>query len=181
MAGAVAAGLRIKFHADELHDGGAAALGDELGAVSVDHLAAISPAGIAALASSATVATLLPATMLFLGTGRQAPARALIEAGAAVAVATDFNPGTSPLQSFPLVLTLAISELRLSAAEAWIAGTVNGAAALGLAGETGQLAPRFSADIAVHNVEDFRALPYWFGERLCRVAWARGNACHTMG
>ncbi len=181
VAGAVAAGLRIKFHADELHDGGAAALGAELGAVSVDHLAAISAAGIAALASSMTVATLLPATMLFLGTGRQAPARGLIDAGAAVALATDFNPGTSPLQSFPLVLTLAISELRLSAAEAWIAGTVNGAAALGLAEETGQLAPGFSADIAVHNVEDFRALPYWFGERLCRVAWARGIACHTMG
>lgn len=181
MAGATAAGLRIKFHADELHDGGAAALGAELGAVSVDHLAAISPAGIAALAASDTVATLLPATMLFLGTGRQAPARALIEAGAALALATDFNPGTSPLQSFPLVLTLAISDLGLSAAEAWVAATVNGAAALGLSGETGQLAPGFSADIAVHNVEDFRALPYWFGERLCRVAWARGNACHTMG
>ena len=180
MTAATASGLRIKLHADELHDGGGAALGAELGAVSVDHLAAISPAGISALASAQTVATLLPATMLFLGTGRQAPARALIEAGAAVALATDFNPGTSPLQSFPLVLTLAISELRLSAAEAWIAGTVNGAAALGLAGETGQLAPGFSADIAVHNVEDFRALPYWFGERLCRVAWARGNACHTM-
>ena len=181
MTAAIASGLRIKLHADELHDGGGAALGAELGAVSVDHLAAISPTGISALASAQTVATLLPATMLFLGTGRQAPARALIEAGAAVALATDFNPGTSPLQSFPLVLTLAISELRLSAAEAWIAGTVNGAAALGLAGETGQLAPGFSADIAVHNVEDFRALPYWFGERLCRVAWARGNACHVMG
>jgi len=181
MSGAVAAGLRLKLHADELHDGGAAALGAELGAVSVDHLAAISPAGIAALAASQTVATLLPATMLFLGTGRQAPARALIEAGAAVALASDFNPGTAPLQSFPLVLTLAVSELRLSAAEAWIAGTVNGAAALGLAGETGQLAPGFSADLAVHNVEDFRALPYWFGERLCRVAWARGTACHKTG
>jgi imidazolonepropionase len=96
----------------------------------------------------------------------------------AVALATDFNPGTSPLQSFPLVLTLAVSELRLSAAEAWIAGTVNGAAALGLAGETGQLSPGFCADIAVHAVEDYRALPYWFGERLCRVAWARGVACH---
>ena len=176
---ATAHGLRTKLHADELHDGGAAALGASAGAVSVDHLAAISVDGVTALASSNTVATLLPATMLFLGTGRQAPARALIEAGAAVALATDFNPGTSPLQSFPLVLTLAVSELRMSAAEAWIAGTVNGAAALGLAGETGQLAPGFSADIAVHAVEDFRALPYWFGERLCRVAWARGVACYV--
>ena len=126
------------------------------------------------------MATLLPATMVFLGTGRQAPARSLIDAGAAVALATDLNPGTSPLQSFPLVLTLAVSELRLSAAEAWIAATVNGAAALGLAGHTGQLAPGFSADIAVHAVDDYRALPYWFGERLCRMAWARGRACHRM-
>ena len=97
-----------------------------------------------------------------------------------MALATDLNPGTSPLQSFPLVMTLAVSELRMSASEAWIASTVNGAAALGLAHETGQLALGFSADIAVHTVEDFRALPYWFGERLCRTAWARGRACHQM-
>ncbi len=174
-------GLHAKLHADELHDGGGAALGASLGAVSTDHLAAISASGVSALAASDTVATLLPATMLFLGTGRQAPARALINAGAAVALATDLNPGTSPLQSFPLILTLAVSELRMSAAEAWIAGTVNGAAALGLAQQTGQLAPGFSADIAVHAVDDYRALPYWFGERLCRVAWARGNACSARG
>ncbi|WP_411282398.1 imidazolonepropionase [Gemmatimonas sp.] len=172
-------GMLPKLHADELHDGGAAVLAAQLGATSADHLAAISPEGIAALAASSTVATLLPATMLFLGTGRQAPARALIEAGAAVAVATDLNPGTSPLQSFPLVLTLAVSQLRLSASEAWIAGTVNGAAALGLAGITGQLREGFRADVAVHAADDFRALPYWFGERLCRVAWAGGRACHV--
>ena len=155
LEGARAHGMAAKLHADELHDGGGAALGVELGAVSVDHLAAIAPAGIAALAASGTVATLLPATMLFLGTGRQAPARALIDAGAAMALASDFNPGTSPLQSFPLVLTLGVSELRLSASEAWIAATVNGAAALGLAGDTGQLAPGFLADIAVHDVRRF--------------------------
>jgi imidazolonepropionase len=181
LTGARALGLALKLHADELHDGGGAALAVALDAVSADHLAAISPAGIAALAGGRTVATLLPGTMLFLGTGRQAPARRLVDAGAAVALATDFNPGTSPLTSFPLLLTLAVSELRLSAAEAWVAATVNGAAALGLAGETGQLAAGFAADLAVHAVEDHRALPYWFGERLCRVAWSRGRACHTSG
>lgn len=173
-------GLRSKLHADELHDGGAAALAAEIGAVSADHLAAISEAGIAALASSETVATVLPGTMLFLGTGRQAPARKLIEAGAALALATDFNPGTSPLSAFPMVMTLGVSELRLSASEAWIASTVNGAAALGLAHETGQLAPGFRADIAVHAVEDFRELPYWFGERLCVGSWAGGRVCHKQ-
>jgi imidazolonepropionase len=174
-------GMRPKLHADELHDGGGAALGVELRATSVDHLAAISPTGIAALASSGTVATLLPATMLFLGTGRQAPARALIEAGAAVALASDFNPGTSPLQAFALVLTLGVSELRLSAAEAWIAGTVNGAAALGRATRLGQLVPGFRADLAIHAVEDYRALPYWFGERLCSGSWVAGKPCHPLG
>jgi len=179
LTGARAAGLALKLHADELHDGDGASLAAALGAISADHLAAISDVGIAALAAGETVATLLPATMLFLGTGRQAPARRLLEAGAAVALATDFNPGTSPLTSFPLLLTLAVSELRLSAAEAWLASTVNGAAALGLAGETGQLAVGFSADLAVHAVDDYRALPYWFGERLCDVAWCRGRACHS--
>lgn len=173
-------GFALKLHADELHDGGGAALGVTLGATSVDHLAAISSSGIQAVAASETVATLLPATMVFLGTGRQAPARKLLEQGAAVALATDFNPGTSPLTSFPLLMTLAVSELRLSAAEAWLAGTVNGAAALGLAGTTGQLAPGFSADLAVHDASDFRELPYWFGERLSRVTWARGIACHPV-
>lgn len=177
---AKALGFSLKLHADELHDGGGAALGVTLGATSVDHLAAISSSGIQALGSAGTVATLLPATMLFLGTGRQAPARKLLDGGAAIALATDFNPGTSPLTSFPLLLTLAVSELRLSAAEAWLASTVNGAAALGLAGSTGQLAPGFSADLAVHDASDFRELPYWFGERLCRVTWARGIACHPV-
>lgn len=172
-------GLRSKLHADELHDGGGALLATEIAAVSADHLAAISPAGVAALATSDTVATLLPATMVFLGTGRQAPARALIDAGVAVALASDFNPGSSPLQSFPLVLTLGVSELRMSAAEVWLAATVNGAAALGLAGETGQLAPGFRADLAVHAVEDYRELPYWFGERLCTGSWSGGRACHV--
>ncbi|MGV3707527.1 MAG: imidazolonepropionase [Gemmatimonas sp.] len=180
LGSAKAQGFALKLHADELHDGGGAALGVTLGATSVDHLAAISSSGIEKLGSAATVATLLPATMLFLGTGRQAPARKLLDAGAAIALATDFNPGTSPLTSFPLLMTLAVSELRLSAAEAWLASTVNGAAALGLAGETGQLAPGFSADIAVHDATDYRELPYWFGERLCRVTWARGIACHSL-
>ncbi|MFN9203383.1 MAG: imidazolonepropionase [Gemmatimonas sp.] len=171
-------GLIPKLHADELRDGGGAVLAAELEAVSADHLAAISPDGVRALAASSTVATLLPATMLFLGTGHQAPARSLVDAGAAIALASDFNPGTSPLQAFPLVLTLAVSVLRLSAAEAWLACTVNGAAALGLAGRTGQLTPGFRADVAVHAVEDYRAWPYWFGERLCIGSWASGRACH---
>jgi imidazolonepropionase len=172
------AGLALKLHADELEPSGGAELGAALGATSADHLAAVSEAGIAALAGSPTVATLLPGTMLFLGRPRQAPARALIEAGAAVALATDFNPGTSPTVNFPLILTLGVSQLHMSAAEVVVAATVNGAAALGLADETGQIAPGFSADLALFDCEDIRELPYWYGDRRCRGTWVRGETCH---
>jgi imidazolonepropionase len=172
-------GLGVKLHADELRPSGGAELAAELGAVSADHLGAVSAAGIAALAASGTVATLLPHTLLFLGKATQAPARALIEAGAAVALATDFNPGTSPTGNLPLVLTLAVSQLRLAVSEAVLGVTVNGAAALALANVTGQLAPGFSADLALFDCDDVREIPYWSGERLCRGSWTRGKACHS--
>jgi imidazolonepropionase len=178
LTAARAAGLSLKLHADELEGGGGAELAAELGATSADHLGAVSDAGVAALAGSGTVATLLPGTMLFLGKSKQAPARALIDGGAAVALASDFNPGTSPTVNFPLILTLGVSQLRLSVAEALVAGTVNGAAALDLAGRVGQIAPGFSADLALFDVEDARELPYWYGDRRCRATWTRGKPCH---
>jgi imidazolonepropionase len=173
-----AAGLGVKLHADELASSGGAELAAALAATSADHLAAVSDAGVAALARSPTVATLLPGTMMFLGKSRQAPARALVEAGAAIALASDFNPGTSPTVNFPLILTLGVSQLRLSVAEVIVAGTVNGAAALDLASSVGQLAPGFSADLALFEADDVRELPYWYGDRRCRGSWARGKACH---
>jgi imidazolonepropionase len=172
------AGLGLKLHADELEPCGGAELAVAMNATSADHLAAISEHGIAALAASSTVATLLPGTMLFLGKPKHAPARALIDAGAAVALATDFNPGTSPTVNFPLMLTLGVSQLRMSVAEVIIASTVNGAAALGLAGEVGQIAPGFSADLALFQVSDVRELPYWYGARLCVGTWKAGAPCH---
>ncbi len=172
------AGLALKLHADELEPSGGAELAAEIGATSADHLAAISTEGISALAASGTVATLLPGTLLFLGRVRQAPARALIDSGAAVALATDFNPGTSPTVNFPLILTLGVSQLGMSVAEVLIASTVNGAAALALAGDIGQLAPGFSADLAVFEAADARELPYWYGDRRCRGSWVRGKPCH---
>jgi imidazolonepropionase len=172
------AGLGIKLHADELVSGGGAELAASLGATSADHLAAISDAGIAALASADTVAALLPATMLFLGKRNHAPARRLVEAGVPVALATDFNPGTSPTTNFPLVLTLGVSQLGLGVAEVLLAATVNGAAALGLAARTGQLAAGFSADLTLWALDDVRELPYWLGAGLCRASWTRGKPCH---
>ncbi|MEO8620682.1 MAG: imidazolonepropionase [bacterium] len=179
LTAARSAGLGIKLHADELRAGGGAELAGELHATSADHLAAVSDEGIAALASSGTVATLLPGTMLFLGKTSQAPARQFIDAGVPVALATDFNPGTSPTTNFPLILTLGISQLRLSAAEAFVAGTVNGAAALGIAAQVGQLAPGFSADLVLWNASDVREIPYWYGAGRCRASWTRGKPCHV--
>jgi len=173
------AGLLLKLHADELTSSGGAELAASLDAVSADHLAAISDAGIAALAHAPTVATLLPGTMLFLGKTKHAPARRLIEAGVPVALATDFNPGTSPTPNLPLVLTLGVSQLHLSVAEALLAATVNGAAAVGLAGSVGQIFKGFSADLALFDVGDVREVPYWYGDNRCVATLVGGKPCHT--
>jgi imidazolonepropionase len=169
------AGLALKLHADELEPSGGAELAAELGATSADHLAAISLDGIRALAESGTVATLLPGTMFFLGRTKQAPARDMIASGAAVALATDFNPGTSPTVNLPLIMTLGVSQLRMSVAEVLIATTVNGAAALRLAGATGQIAPGYAADLALWDCADVREIPYWYGDRRCVATWAGGE------
>lgn len=170
-------GLALKLHADELEGSGGAELAAELGALSADHLAGISDAGIRALAASDTIAVLLPATMSFLGKPRQAPARRLVEAGAAIALATDFNPGTSPTIGLPLVMSLAVSQLGLRHAEAMLAVTVNAAAALGLAGERGQIARGFAADLVTCEVADWREVAYWVGANLVTAVWTGGFAC----
>jgi imidazolonepropionase len=172
-------GLALKLHADELEGSGGAELAAELGALSADHLGAVSEAGVRALAASGTVAVLLPATMVFLGKKSQAPARRLLEAGAAVALATDFNPGTSPTVSLPLVMALGVSQLGLRHAEGLTAVTVNAAAALGLAGDRGQLAPGFAADFVVAAVEDWREVAYWMGANVVSAVWTGGSACPT--
>lgn len=170
-------GLAARLHADELEHSGGAELAAALGAASADHLAAISPAGIAALGSAPTVAVLLPATMVFLGRMKQAPARALISAGAAVALASDFNPGSSPTVGLPLVMALGVSQLGLTHAEAVVAATVNGAATLGCAGDRGQLAPGFRADVVACEVSDWREVAFWLGANRVSAVWTAGSAC----
>ncbi len=170
-------GLAVKLHADELEGSGGAELAAELGALSADHLAAISEPGIAALAASSTVAVLLPATMTFLGKRSQAPARRLIEAGAAVALATDFNPGTSPTLSLPLVMALGVSQLGLRHAEVVTAVTINAAAALGLAHGRGQIAPGCVADLVLAAIDDWREVAYWLGADVVSAVWTAGSAC----
>jgi imidazolonepropionase len=179
LSAARGAGLLIKLHADELTPYGGAELAASLGATSADHLAAVSDAGIAALAAGSTVATLLPGTMLFLGKAKQAPARRFLDEGVPVALATDFNPGTSPTPNFPLMLALGVSQLRMSVAEAVTASTVNGAAALALSDAVGQIAPGYSADFALFDIRDIRELPYWYGDNRCAATFVRGKPCHT--
>jgi len=171
------AGLAPKIHADEFAGSGGAELAVEIGARSADHLAAISDAGIAALGASDTVAVLLPATMMLLGGRRQAPARRLLDAGAAVALATDFNPGSSPTVALPLVMALGVGQLGMRYAEVVHAATVNAAAALGLAGSCGQIAPGFRADLVLGSVAEWRELAYWVGANLVTAVWTAGSAC----
>ncbi len=171
------AGLALKLHADELEGSEGAVLAAELGALSADHLAGISDSGIRALGASETVAVLLPATMSFLGCQRQAPARRLIEANAAIALATDFNPGSSPTPGLPFVMSLAVSQLGLRHAEAVLAATVNAAAAVGMAADRGQIAPGFAADLVACNVADWREVAYWVGANLVTAVWTAGSAC----
>jgi imidazolonepropionase len=136
-------------------------------AASLDHLDCIDSADIAGLAASDTVATLLPGANYFLGLDRYPPARQLIDAGAAVALATDYNPGSSPTTSMPFILSLACTHMRMSPAEAIVAATINGAHALGLSASKGSLEPGKDADLAVFDFGDYRELAYWFASNHC--------------
>ncbi|HEU0007430.1 MAG TPA: imidazolonepropionase [Terriglobia bacterium] len=168
-------GLRIKLHADQLTRSGTTQLGVRLGATSVDHLEQIDAEDIQALAGSQTVATLLPGSVFHLGLSRYPPARALIDAGAPVALATDFNPGSSPTLSMQMVLSLACTQMRMTPAEAIVAGTINGAHAIGRASRIGSLEPGKQADLCIMEVENYRQIPYFFGMNHCRMTIKKGK------
>ena len=160
-----AAGLDLRLHGDQFTEQGAVALAIELQARSIDHLEATGEAAVAALADSDVVAVMLPASALFLGRPMP-PARALVDAGAAVALATDFNPGSAFCESLPLVCSLAATQLKLSPGEALAACTVNAAHVLGRAERIGRLAPGYAADVALLDAPDWRYLAYHLGGRL---------------
>jgi imidazolonepropionase len=157
-----AAGLALRLHGDQFTEGGAVGLAVEVGARSVDHLEATGPEGVRALASSDVVGVCLPASALVLGRPMP-PARALVDAGAAIALATDFNPGSSFCESLPLVCALAATQLGLAPAEALAAVTVNAAHVLGRAHEAGRLAPGYRADVVLLDAPDWRHLAYHLG------------------
>ena len=172
---AKAFGLIPRLHAEQLTRTGATQLGVELGAASCDHLERVNAADIQALAKSRTVATLLPGCDFHLGWKEYAPARKLIDAGAVVALATDYNPGTSPTVSMPMVLSLACTQLRMTPAEAIAAATINAAYALRREKRIGSLEVGKQADVAVFEVEDYREIPYYFGMQLCWMTMKRGE------
>ena len=157
------AGLAPKIHAEELSSSGGAELAARLGAASADHLECITGSGISALASSGTVATLLPGVSFFLNHAH-APARALIDAGVPVALASDFNPGSCMSYSMPLMMTIACAQMHMTPEEAVTASTLNAAAALNLSHEIGSIEAGKKADLIVLDIPNYRHLPYHFGE-----------------
>jgi imidazolonepropionase len=173
-------GMALRLHADELAPSGGAELAAELGALSADHLATPSEAGIDALSAAAAddravVATVLPATTWFLMKDHGAPARTFIDRGIPVAIGTDFNPGTSPVASLPLAMTVACVELGLSPDEALSAVTINAARAIGLEEEIGSLEPGKAADMVIWRVPTSAQIPYWPAADLTRTVVKRGR------
>jgi imidazolonepropionase len=173
------AGLVLRLHGDQFTEAGAIPLAIELGARSVDHLEATGRGGIAALAESEVTAVLLPASALFLGRPMP-PARVLVDAGAAVALATDFNPGSAFCESLPLVCSLAATQLKLAPEEALSACTVNAAHVLGRADRKGRLAPGYDADVVLVGADDWRHIAYHLGGPVVdtvatggEIAWSR--------
>jgi imidazolonepropionase len=173
MAGLVV-GMTPRIHAEQIARTGAARLAIRLRAASADHLEKINRGDIRALAASDVACTLLPGCCFHLGLPNHAPARELIDAGAIVALATDFNPGTSPTANMQMVLSLACTQMRMTPAEAIAAATINGAYALRRHERVGSLEVGKFADLAAFDVEDYREIPYYFGMNHCRVVLKRG-------
>lgn len=173
-------GLAPKIHADQFRDGGGARLAAEVRATSAEHLEATGPEGIRLLAAAGVVPVLLPASCLFLGLERPR-ARALIDAGCAVALATDFNPGSSPTENLALVAALGCVELGMTPEETIAAITRNAAAALGLEGEAGRLAKGRRADLVVLDAPSYLHLPYRLGTNLVRTVIVGGRIVVDRG
>jgi imidazolonepropionase len=168
------AGLSLRLHGDQFTEAGAVPLAIEVGARSVDHLESTGERGIAALAASDVTGVVLPASALFLDRPMP-PARALVDAGAAVALATDFNPGSAFCESLPLVCSLACTQLRLTPGEALAACTVNAAHVLDRADRKGRIAPGFDADLVLLAADDWRHLAYHLGGPVVRVVVRAGR------
>jgi len=172
-------GLVPRVHAEQLSHTGASRMAVEIGAASADHLDHVTDRDVRALAHSTVVATLVPGANFHLGLRRFPPARRLIDAGAAVALATDFNPGTSPTLNMQFILSLACSAMRMTPAEAISAATINAAYSLGRADRLGSLEPGKQADVIVLDVSNYREIPYYFAWNHCVLTVKRGRVIHS--
>jgi imidazolonepropionase len=168
-------GLGLRLHADQLTLCGGGRLAAELGAITADHLEWIDEAGIRVLAEANVAAILLPGAVFNLGLTRYAPARAMIEAGVAVVIATDFNPGSSPTPSMQMALSIACTQMRMTPAEAVTASTVNAAYTLDLGHRVGSLEAGKQADAVIYDVGDYRQIPYFFGINHARLTVKAGR------
>jgi len=156
-------GLGLRLHADQLTLSGGAKLAAELNAVTADHLEHTDAAGIAALSAARVQPVLLPGSVYALGSRQYPAAREMIDAGLALVLATDFNPGSSPTPSMPMILSLACTQMKMTPAEALSAATINAAYSLGRGDEIGSLEKGKRADFVIHDCEDYRELAYFFG------------------
>lgn len=169
------AGLKLRMHADQLTNSGGAALAAELGAATADHLEQTEEDGIAAMKSAGVQPVLLPGSVYALGKTRYPKARAMIDAGLAVVLATDFNPGSSPTPSIPMVLSLAATQMKMTPAEGVTAATINAAYSLGRGERIGSLEVGKIANFSVCSCPDYREIAYWFGLPQIEQVYVRGT------
>jgi imidazolonepropionase len=168
-------GFGLRIHGDQFSCSGGAILAARLGAATADHLEHTDAASIAALAAANVQPVLLPGSVYSIGSKHYAPARAMIEAGLAVVLATDFNPGSSPIASMPVVMSLACTQMKMTPAEALTAATINAAWSLNLAAQVGSLEHGKSADFVIHEASDYREIPYFLGTQRPAMVFAQGE------
>jgi len=175
------AGLGLRIHADQFTSSGGAELAAEFGALSADHMDRTDEAGILHLARAGVTVVLLPGAVFFLGLEDYAPARRIIELGCRIALSTDFNPGSSPTQSLPLMMTLGCIKMGLTPAEALWAATMGGASATHRADRSGTLLPGYDADICLWEAEDIDCIPYACGDMIPAAVFKRGRLVAERG
>src|SRR5438034_3081835 len=168
-------GLKLRIHADQLTNSGGAKLAGELNATTADHLEQTEEEGIAAMRSAGVQPVLLPGSVYALGSKRYPRAREMIEAGLAVVIATDFNPGSSPTTSMPMILSLACTHMKMSPAEAITTSTINAAYSLNRGDKIGSLEPGKLANFSIFDCKDYRELAYWFGFPQSHSVYVRGE------
>ena len=167
-------GLGLRMHADQFTSFGGSDLAAELGAKTCDHLEQTQPGSIAALRAAGVQPVLLPGSVYAIGSQKYPAARTMIEAGLAIVLATDFNPGSSPTTSMRTVMSLACTQMKMSPAESLTAATINAAYSLNRGAEIGSLEPGKFADFVLHDAEDYRELPYFFGDHQASMVYTRG-------